>query len=234
MRILVTGDSSEIAKAIETRRKQMGDEVILTSSRDFSFEHPAEAEAYFKKHFEAGVDAVVLNAFARLGDLKRIHEWNFQEATDFIRLNVEANLWLVQFALPYFQKQKSGRFILISSLSTDLGTSRYGPYVMAKAALEALMRNLATDYSKEGILSNTVQLGMIQTRRNDRLWRRSKYLSLLETLLPAGKAGTPDEVAASLDSFLAKDCYITGSTLQVSGGLPAVQSADLLKAWIKL
>lgn len=233
MKILVTGESSEISQAIKARRTGMGDGVILVSSKDFPFENPASAESVLKKHFAQGIDAVVLNAFARLDELKPIHEWSFHDATHFIRLNVEANLWLVQFALPYFLKQKSGRFILISSLSAELGTSRYGPYVMAKAALEGLMKNLATDYSKNGILSNIVQLGMIQTRRNDRLWRRSQYSSLLETMLPAGAAGTPDQVAASLDSLLTEECYITGSTLRVAGGLPAVQSADLLKAWIK-
>jgi 3-oxoacyl-[acyl-carrier protein] reductase len=234
MKILVTGESSEISQAIKARRTGMGDGVVIVSSKEFAFENPAAAESHLKKIFAGGIDAVVLNAFARLDELKPIHEWSFEDVTRYLRLNIEANLWLVQFALPYFLKQKSGRFILISSLSADLGTSRYGPYVMAKAALEGLMKNLATDYSKNGILSNIVQLGMIQTRRNSALWRRSQYVSLLETMLPSGAAGTPAQVAASLDSLLADECYITGSTLRVGGGLPSVQSADLLKAWIKL
>lgn len=233
MKILVTGESSEISQAIRERRTALGDGVILVSSKDFAFENPQASESHLKKIFAGGVDAVVLNAFARLDSLLPLHEWTHEDAVKYLRLNIEANLWLVQFALPYFLKQKHGRFILISSISTEVGTSRYGPYVMAKAALEGLMRNLATEYSKQGILSNIVQLGMIQTRRNSALWRRSQYVSLLETMVPAGAAGTPAQVAASLDSLLAEECYITGSTLRVGGGLPAIQSADLLKAWIR-
>jgi len=244
MKILITGASSEITRAIRERREAVfNDQVLLTTSKlpfvetpgilPFSFENPKAGEDRLNEVFKSGVDALVLNAFSRLDQLKRIHEWDDNATQTYLRTNIEGNLALIRLALPHFIARKSGRIILISSLSVETGTSLYGPYCMAKGALEALIKNISTDYASDGVLSNIIQLGIIRTERNARLWRRSKYEELLTTLIPQASAGTPAQVACALDSFLSEHSYITGSTLKVAGGFPSIQSNKLLKEWMR-
>lgn len=238
MNILITGGSSDIAKAIATHRIAMGDNIIITASSTaslektlahyhqsnlpvtgfvYNFNAPEQSEADLAN---LQVDALILNAFGRVKRLNKFHELSFQETQDYIATNIQGNLWLTHKLLPIMLKQGFGRLIFVSSVSAIVGTSRYSAYCTAKAALESLFLNIAVDYGADNILANIVRAGLIKTARTRIFWSRPGYEEKVGSIIPQGKMGEPFQLAEAIDPLLSASSYINGSVLTVSGGLP--------------
>lgn len=249
MRILLTGGSSDLAKAIVRHRTELGDELIISASNEeslntcleeyarqnlkvsgfvYSFESPEQSEDDLSKLLATPLDGLILNAFTRVPQLRKLHALSYQSIQHYLTLNLQGNLWLIHRLLPHFVAQKNGRLILISSLSAAAGTSRYPAYCMAKAALEGLFFNLAVDYSAQNILSNIVRVGLIKTSRTEAFWSNPNYQEKVSKIIPQGRMGEPSQIAMSLDPLLASNSFMTGSILTVSGGLPLMSSEGLL------
>lgn len=246
MNILITGGSSDIAKAIAKRRLELGDQIIITSSNQekleqtlelyaqenmqvqglvYNFAHPKESEAALQ---ELKLDGIILNAFTRVSQLRKLHALSYPAIQSYIDENLHGNLWLIHHLLPALLANKFGRLVLISSLSAISGTSRYSAYCTTKAALEGLFLNLAVDYSVNNILSNIVRVGLIKTSRTKQFWTKPAYQDKMAQIIPQGMMGEAAQVAEALDPLLSKTSFITGSVLTVSGGLPLMRSEGLL------
>ncbi len=245
MKVLVTGGSSEISKAIIQSRIDRGDEVFFTSSNEESFEEttdffskkatgilfdladPSASLPNLKKHF-VNLDGIILSAFTKQRSLKPFQDFVFEDFQKFVRLNVEGNAWLIHQFLPGMIERKFGRLVLVSSLSAASGTSRYPAYCTAKAALEGLFLNLAVDGGEFGVFANIVRPGVIATKRNEKLWKRTGYDEKIKEIVPARMIGKPEHIAKAVDLALERDSYLNGAILPVGGGLPSIRSAGLL------
>ena len=96
------------------------------------------------------------------------------------------------------------------------------PYATTKAAALALARQIARDYSREGIRCNALCPGWVDTPFNTPAWslRRAREVPRGDAgARPLGRIGTPDEVAR-LAAFLLSDdsAYMTGHALVADGG----------------
>lgn len=243
MRILITGGSSDIALASAKRRLAMGDEVIITCSTKqslkktltkyneqqlhvdgiiYSFEQPNLDEEAKQTLNKKTIDAIILNAFSRMPTYKRIHEIPIELINQYITQNINGTIWLVHQLLPPMIAQNFGRIVFISSLSAQNGTSLYGIYCTAKAALEGFILNLAVDYGIDNILANIVRAGLFKTSRTKIFWQKASYQEKMASFIPLGKMGEPEQLAESLDPLLSLSSYITGSIMTVSGGLPFI------------
>lgn len=259
MRVLVTGGGSDIGLAIVQRRLALGDEVIITGSSRASLDQalarfharePAAADQAPRKLsglvfdlrqpeasadaiaavLERGVDGLVLNAWTRRPPVRRFHEMRPGSVAEDMQANVLGNCWLIQRLLPGMLARRFGRIVLISSISTANGTSRYGTYVMGKAALEGLVRNLAMDYGPDNVLANTVRLGMFRTERTSRFWTQVAYVTHMNNVIPQGALGEPAQVGPALDPLLSEQQYVNGAMLDVSGGLPMFRLDGALRS----
>lgn len=243
MRVLITGGSSDIAYAMAKRRLSMGDEVVITSSSEeqlkqtlatyqqnnlqvegvvYQFEQPGFTEQALEILNKKPIEAIILNAFTRMPTYKRIHELSFEIITEYLSHNISGNIWLIHHFLPSMVANKFGRIILISSVSAQTGTSLYGVYCTAKAALEGFFLNLAVDYGPDNILANIVRAGLFKTSRTKMFWRRKSYQEKVAALIPLGKMGEPEQLAESIDPLLSYSSYITGAVMTVSGGIPLI------------
>lgn len=247
MKVLVTGGSSDISRAVIVRRLALGDEVVFTSSTPeslaettahfagkaagmlFRLADPEASESEFVRAASSGFDAVVFCAAEKQPSLKPFADFGFPAFRDYLRANVEGNAWLAHRVLPGMVERKFGRLVFISSLSAAIGTSRYPAYCTAKSAIEGLFLNLAVDYGEHGILSNVVRPGVIATKRNDKLWKRTGYDKRVQELIPVREIGKPDQVASVVDLALERDSYLNGAVIPVGGGMPSMRSAGLLK-----
>jgi len=249
MNILITGGSSDIAKAIAKRRIQLGDNVIITCSNEksllqtlayykqqkmevrgfvYDFADPVACEADLDSLLKEPIDALILNAFTRVSQLRKLHAISYKSLHHYIDTNLQGNIWLLHRLLPSFLTNKFGRLVLVSSLSAITGTSRYGAYCATKAALEGLFLNVAVDYSANNILANIVRVGLIKTSRTEAFWSNPTYQDKVAKVIPQGAMGDPSQVAEAMDPLLSKNSFMTGSVLTVSGGLPLMRSEGLL------
>ncbi|MCL9684709.1 SDR family NAD(P)-dependent oxidoreductase [Legionella maioricensis] len=249
MNLLITGGSSDIAQAIAKRRIHAGDQIIITCSSEqslqqtlehyqqqkmavtgfvYNFSEPEACEENLAKIMQEPIDGLILNAFTRVTQLRKLHALPYNAVRTYIDNNLHGNIWLIHRLLPGMLANKFGRLILISSLSSITGTSRYSAYCTAKAALEGLFFNLAVDYSANNILSNILRVGLIKTSRTEQFWTKPLYQEKMAQIIPQGAMGEPEQVAETTDPLLSKSSFMTGSVVTVSGGLPLMRSEGLL------
>ncbi len=118
-----------------------------------------------------------------------------------------------------------GAVVNLSSLAGNVGYAGLGPYVMSKHGVNGLTKVAAIEYSAEGIRTNSVCPGCIQTDMIDKLADALGAPSAEEALAPLhpiGRLGKANEVAEAI-VWLCSDraSNITGSLLNVDGGFVA-------------
>ncbi|NDB50520.1 MAG: SDR family oxidoreductase [Actinobacteria bacterium] len=235
-RALVSGAGAPggIGIAIANTLKDLGAEVFITSTTDRIHERAREigatglvADLTIESDCEAlvtkvgSIDILVNNA----GMTSQNDPLGADEASDLTSVTLEA--WqrgmkrnldtafnLTKCALPSLRKSKSGRIVMVSSVTGGLMVMSNQPvYASAKAAMLGLMRSLALDEAKYGVTCNAVLPGWIETDT------QSAHEKLQGTKTPLGRNGRPEEIA-SLVGWIASENsgYMTGQVLVVDGG----------------
>ena len=143
--------------------------------------------------------------------------------------NATGGLLLVRSVLPLMRARGGGSIVLISSGSASIGEHRRVAYGVSKAAVEQLMRHVATRYGRDGIRCNAVAPGFILTDTAARGVSETGRARLAEQN-PLGRLGTPEDIAHAV-GFLLSDraSFINGQVLRVDGGLivsPRLAGAD--------
>jgi len=149
------------------------------------------------------------------------------------KLALEANFMsTVHFAhrvIPYMQKKKWGRILTITSITTKQPIADLVYSNAARAAVVGLVKSLANEFGKDGILVNNVAPGYTATDRLKELARaratasgktENEILSSFAADSPLKRLGEPRELADAI-VWLASDraSYITGQTILVDGGV---------------
>jgi 3-oxoacyl-[acyl-carrier protein] reductase len=131
-----------------------------------------------------------------------------------IERNLDTAFNLTKAALPKLRNSKSGRIIMISSVTGGLMAMRNQPvYAAAKAAIVGLTKSIALDEARYGVTCNAVLPGWIATDT------QSKHEAIQGERTPFGRSGTVDEIAGLVTYLASKSAaYLTGQAIVVDGG----------------
>lgn len=152
------------------------------------------------------------NLFVQLRD----QDWD-----DVIAINLTATFRLSRAATKGMMRRRFGRIIGITSVVGVTGNPGQGNYTAAKAGMIGMMKSLGAEYAKRGVTANCVAPGFIATPMTDKLNDKQKEAILGR--VPAGRLGTPDDVAAAVVYLASNEAaYVTGQTLHVNGGMAMI------------
>jgi 2-hydroxycyclohexanecarboxyl-CoA dehydrogenase len=146
-------------------------------------------------------------------------DWDFQ-----LRLNLHSVLAVTQRVVPGMRERGRGAIVNVASEAGRGGSEMNIPYSAAKSGVIGFTKAVAREFGRYGVRCNAVSPGPIETPLLDAVAGTGeageRYRQGMINATRLGRAGTPDEVAATI-VFLASDeaGFITGETLGVSGGL---------------
>jgi 3-oxoacyl-[acyl-carrier protein] reductase len=126
--------------------------------------------------------------------------------------------YLTKLVLRRFMlRQEAGRIVNVTSVVGHTGNPGQVPYTMVKAALDAFTKSLAQELAGRPILVNSVAPGFIDTDMTAELPEAVRAGILAR--IPAGRMGTPEEVAEVVAWLATGATYVNGTVIHVNGGL---------------
>ena len=125
---------------------------------------------------------------------------------------------MAKFAVQLMMKQKYGRIVFITSPMAHMGFAGQANYAASKAGQIGMMHSLSKETARRGITVNCVSPGFIATELIDDL--SEAQVKEYKKMVPMRRFGAPEEVAEAV-LFLSgpNASYITGSVLEIDGGL---------------
>ena len=236
--VLVTGASRGIGRAIALRAARDGFDVAVhcrsrideaqavvaeiaamgRQARVLTFDISDRAAA--RTALEADVAAhgayygVVCNAgIARDGAFPALSEADWDQV---LHTNLDGFYNVLHpLVMPMVRRRQPGRIVTLASVSGLIGNRGQVNYSAAKAGIIGATKALALELASRRITVNCVAPGLVDTEMLD-----AEVVEHALKLVPAGRVGTPDDVAAAVAFLLSADAgYITRQVISVNGGL---------------
>ena len=235
-KVLVTGASGGIGKAIAMELSSSGADLCLTGRNKFELENLqkiiggncqiiisdlSNSEeirnlADQAQDIMGQIDILVNNAgitkdnlFMRMSE----DDWN-----EVININLNSIFKLTKQLIKGMIKRRYGRIINITSVIGVAGGAGQSNYSASKAGIIAMSKSLAQEVGSRSVTVNSIAPGFIETNMTAELSDNRKE-DILRSI-SVGRLGKPDDIAGAV-CFLASDkaSYITGQTIHINGGM---------------
>ena len=237
--VLITGASRGIGKAIAIRFAQKGFSLVINCSKS------AEALAELKKDLEENYHVPVLASVGNIGNYNYVQQlfdeiknefggadivinnagishigllsdMTPEEWSHLLDVNLSSIFYTSKLAIPYMLSKGQGKIINISSVWGNVGASCEVAYSASKGGMNSFTKALAKELAPSNIQVNAIACGCIDTEMNQCFSEEERQVLMNE--IPAGRFGTPEEVAALVDTFVEKHNYLTGQIISLDGG----------------
>jgi NAD(P)-dependent dehydrogenase (short-subunit alcohol dehydrogenase family) len=242
--VIVTGASRGIGAAIAERLADDGYGVVVNYSADAEGAESVvssirakggravaeradvssedDIEAMFGRASEQlGPVTGLVNNAGTLGEKAHIDEQHQDALNRLMYVNVVGPMVCSKHAVRAMSTARGGKggsIVTIASLAAQAPPGDWGlvPYEATKGALVTFARGLSNEVASEGIRSNSVSPGVIETAMSD----STPDLQDLAKQSPLGRMGQPGEIAATVSWLISPEAsFVTGSDIAVAGGL---------------
>lgn len=162
-----------------------------------------------------GLDALINNAGITRDNLfmrMTLDQWQ-----SVLNVNLTGTYLMARHSVGMLRKSPAGRIVNLSSVAAR-GNAGQANYAASKSGVIGFTRTLALELARYGVTVNAIAPGFIETEMTAAISEKAKEEWMRN--IPAGRAGTPDDVADAV-TFLLSDAaaYITGTVIGVDGGL---------------
>jgi enoyl-[acyl-carrier protein] reductase III len=206
-------ENDEAAMAIQTELESMGARVFLLKN---NMAFTEEIMAMFKviKEQTGQLDFFVhcpaVTAFKPLCKVKP-NQWDLT-----MNVNARSFLQCTQGCIPLMQN--GGQIVAVSSTGSRRYTPNYGALGVTKSTLEAVVRYLAVELAERNIRVNGVTAGLIKGKSVPPFPDLESIMEETLKRTPAGRLGTPDDVAEVIHFLLTRATWMYGQNILIDGG----------------
>ncbi len=173
----------------------------------------ALAEAAVERH--GGLD-IAINATGS-GLLVPFLEMSREQLDKITQLQFTGAILFYQAMLRVMRD--GGALIQISSATATIMLEDHAAYMGTKAGSEHVIRCIANEFGARGIRANSVAPGFTRTPMTQRAADTPGLVAAFEKEVPMGRVNSSEDIARACAWLAGDDCFVTGQTLQVNGGL---------------
>ena len=235
-KVMITGSSGGIGKALSKKFIELGGKIIFTSSNtetlnilknQYGLDHSYYILDLLKIDFlienikliseeNKNIDILINNAGITKDNL--VLRMKPEQWTDVINVNLNSNFYIIKSVLLNMLKNKNGKILGISSVVASTGNPGQANYTASKSGMIAMYKSIALEIAQRNINVNLISPGFIQSAMTDKLNEEQK--KIIMDKIPMKKFGNAEDIA-NLAAFLVSDyaTYITGQTFHVNGGM---------------
>jgi NAD(P)-dependent dehydrogenase (short-subunit alcohol dehydrogenase family) len=135
------------------------------------------------------------------------------------QVNVLGAVHVLQGCLPKLKKANGANVVLFSSVAAQMGMGFHASIAAAKSAVEGLTRSLAAEWAPAQIKVNAIAPSLTNTPLAASLLSTPEKMEASAKRHPLGRVGESADLAASVQFLLQPNLWLTGTVLQVDGGM---------------
>ncbi|MBM3861340.1 MAG: SDR family oxidoreductase [Verrucomicrobia bacterium] len=246
--IIVTGGTSGIGEGCSRHFASLGARVVIASNQEERGQK-LEAELRSAGHEarfiavdvakEESVQEMVRRAVELHGRIDGVHcnagVWARGKVTEFdeaiwnkvMNVNVKSVFWTAKHTIPVMERQGKGVIVITTSVAAFIGFPAHALYCASKAALESLIRCLATDHAGwlrvVGICPGTIDTPMLAASCEG--WNKpvAELYADVARRIPVRRLGQPLDIAQTAAFLLSDEAsYINATSIVLDGGTMAL------------
>ena len=246
--ILVTGGTSGIGEGCARHFASLGARVVIASNqqeRGVALETELRAAGHDVRFVfadvsrEDSVQAMVARAVELYGRIDGVHcnagVWGKGKVTEFndaawekiMGVNVKSVFWTAKHVVPVMERQGKGVLLITTSVAAFIGFPAHALYCASKAALESMIRCLATDHAGKvrvvGICPGTIDTPMLAASCEG--WDKpvAELYAEVARRIPVRRLGQPQDIARTAAFLLSDEAgYINATSIVLDGGTMAL------------
>jgi len=227
MKILITGASRGIGHYLIQKLKDEDFDVCgtynSTNPKDYLRGHfqkvdvtdNDQVQKWITSNVNSGDRIVLLNC-AGVNFNALAHKTDPDKWLELLDVNLVGTFRMIRAVLPFMREKGFGRIINFSSVVAQKGVHGTSAYAASKSALWGMTKSIAVENAGKGITINNLNLGYFDIGLISEV--PEPMLEGIKKTIPVQELGNPENILNAV-KFLIKSDYISGTTLDINGGL---------------